>query len=100
VLPSLLSVRRNSKRAKLLQYAERVWQITEGSEDARIDLAIGRTRDFFESLGIKTRLSDYELGQGAVETVLGQLDKHGMTALGEHRDHTLAVSRTILEAAL
>jgi NADP-dependent alcohol dehydrogenase len=100
VLPSLLSVRRNSKRAKLLQYAERVWQITEGSEDARIDLAIQRTRDFFESLGIKTRLADYELGQDAVETVLGQLDKHGMTALGEHQDHTLAVSRTILEAAL
>jgi len=100
VLPSLLSIRRESKRAKLLQYAERVWHITEGSEDARIDLAIERTRDFFESLGIKTRLSDYELGQPAVETVLVQLEQHGMTKLGEHQDHTLAVSRKILEAAL
>ncbi|WP_211443868.1 iron-containing alcohol dehydrogenase [Collimonas humicola] len=100
VLPSLLTVRRHSKHAKLLQYAERVWQITEGSEDARIDLAIERTRDFFESIGIKTRLSDYELGQAAVETVLLQLEQHGMTRLGEHQDHTLAVSRKILEAAL
>ncbi|MEO6921101.1 MAG: iron-containing alcohol dehydrogenase [Collimonas sp.] len=100
VLPSLLAVRRDSKRAKLLQYAERVWQITEGSEDARIDLAIERTRAFFESMGIKTRLSDYELSQPAVETVLEQLKQHGMTRLGEHQDHTLDVSRKILEAAL
>ncbi|WP_395824968.1 iron-containing alcohol dehydrogenase [Collimonas sp.] len=100
VLPSLLSVRRDSKRAKLLQYAERVWHITEGSENERIDLAIERTRNFFESLGIKTRLSDYKLGQDAIDTVLEQLRKHGMTTLGEHRDHTLEVSRTILEAAL
>ncbi|AIY42400.1 putative oxidoreductase YqhD [Collimonas arenae] len=100
VLPSLLAVRRESKRAKLLQYAERVWQITEGSEDARIDLAIDRTREFFESMGIKTRLSDYELSQPAVETVLEQLKQHGMTRLGEHQDHTLEVSRKILEAAL
>ncbi|MFC5473879.1 iron-containing alcohol dehydrogenase [Paraherbaspirillum soli] len=100
VLPSLMSVRRQGKRAKLLQYAERVWHITEGSEDARIDLAIQRTRDFFESVGIKTRLSDYQLGQAAVETVLEQLSKHGMTRLGEQRDVTLDVSRTILEGAL
>ncbi|MCG2916604.1 iron-containing alcohol dehydrogenase, partial [Escherichia coli] len=37
VLPANLSVRRESKAAKLLQYAERVWQIREGSEQARID---------------------------------------------------------------
>ena len=30
VLPSLLNIQRTDKQAKLLQYAERVWQIREG----------------------------------------------------------------------
>jgi alcohol dehydrogenase YqhD (iron-dependent ADH family) len=34
VLPALWNEKRDTKRAKLLQYAERVWNITEGSEDS------------------------------------------------------------------
>lgn len=100
VLPSMLQVRRDSKREKLLQYAARVWQIVEGSEDARIDAAIARTRDFFESLGVKTRLSDYGIGADAIDGLVAQLEGHGMTALGEHGDVTLDVSRRVLEASL
>ena len=100
VLPALLEVQREQKRGKLLQYGERVWNITEGSDDERIAAAIARTRTFFEGLGIPTRLSAYALGQEAVEAVLKQLAAHGMTALGEHRDIDLARSRRILEAAL
>ncbi|MBG6221926.1 MULTISPECIES: iron-containing alcohol dehydrogenase [unclassified Janthinobacterium] len=100
VLPALLDVQREHKRGKLLQYAERVWHITSGSEEERIDAAIARTRAFFEGLGIPTRLSAYQLGQEAVEAVLQQLEAHGMTSLGEHRDIDLARSRRILEAAL
>ena len=100
VLPALLDVQREPKRGKLLQYGERVWNITEGSDDERIDMAIARTRAFFEGLGIPTRLSAYQLGQEAVEAVLKQLAAHGMTSLGEHRDIDLARSRRILEAAL
>ncbi len=100
VLPSLLHVQRAGKHAKLLQYASRVWHITEGSEEQRIAAAIERTRGFFEELGIKTRLSDYGLDRSAIPAIIAQLDAHGMTALGEHRDVTLDVSRTILEGAL
>ncbi|MBV7536329.1 iron-containing alcohol dehydrogenase [Duganella sp. sic0402] len=100
VLPALLDVQREPKRAKLLQFGERVWNITSGSEEERIDAAIAHTRAFFEGLGIPTRLSAYQLGQEAVEAVLKQLETHGMTSLGEHRDIDLARSRRILEAAL
>ena len=58
ILPALLDVQRKQKRVKLLQYAERVWQINSNEEE-KIDLAIQKTRSFFESLGIKTRLSEY-----------------------------------------
>src|SRR5512145_1840403 len=55
VYPAVMEVRREQKRAKLIQYAERVWHIEGESDDEKIDLAIAKTRKFFESLGIKTR---------------------------------------------
>lgn len=100
VLPSLLNVQRDEKRQKLLQYASRVWQINEGDEEQRIDQAIARTVAFFESLGIKTRLADYDLGPETIDKVVDQLVAHGMTTLGEHQSITPDVSRTILEGAL
>ncbi len=89
VLPNLLNVQRVQKRGKLLQYAERVWEIKEGSEEARIDAAIAKTRAFYESLGIKTRLSDYpEVTAGTAAQVSQRLASRGMTALGERGDIT------------
>jgi len=100
VLPAMLNERRVQKRAKLLQYGERVWGIRSGSDDERITAAIAQTRDFFERIGIPTRLSAYGLGAEAIDVVVRQLEEHGMTQLGEHRDVTPAVSRRVLEAAL
>ena len=102
VLPAMLHERRAQKQAKLLQYGERVWGITSasGNDEERIDAAIAHTRHFFESLGIPTRLSDYNLGAEAIDTVIRQLEAHGMTQLSEHRDLTLAISRQVLEGAL
>lgn len=100
LLPSMLRVRRDSKRAKLLQYAERVWGITQGSEDERIDQAIDRTRAFFESLGVKTRLSDYGISKDKIDLLVGQLQAHGMTQLGERQDVTLEISRRVYEASV
>ena len=100
VLPAMLDLRREAKKAKLLQYAARVWNITEGSDDARIDAAIARTRAFFEALGVKTRLSGYGIGADSVPRIVSQLEAHGMTALGERQDMGLDLSRRVLEASL
>ena len=99
VLPSLLNEKRNEKRGKLLQYAERVWNITEGSEEERIDAAIEATRNFFEQMGAPTRLSAYGLDGSSIPALLVKLEEKGMTKLGEHQDITLDVSRRIYEAA-
>ena len=99
VLPSLLRVQRQHKHAKLLQYAERVWNITEGSDEQRIDEAIRRTQQFFESLGIKTHLSDYQIERAGIDAIVKQLEAHGMTALGEQQNITPEVSRAILNGA-
>ncbi|MBU0902816.1 iron-containing alcohol dehydrogenase [Pseudomonas sp. GWSMS-1] len=100
VLPANLEVRRETKRAKLLQYAERVWQISQGDEEQRIDAALQQTRTFFESLGLPTRLSAYQLGADAIDALINQLATHRLTALGEHSDVSLDVSRRVLEASL
>lgn len=100
VYPSVLEVQRKQKSAKLLQYAERVWNITNGSDDEKIDLAIKKTREFFESLGIKTRLSEYGVTADKIPAVIEQLKAHGLTALSETGDITLEVSQKILENAL
>ncbi len=100
VLPANMQVRRDEKREKLLQYAERVWQIVDGDEDQRIDAAIERTRNFFEGLGLPTRLSDYKLGASDIDAVIGQLESNKLTKLGEHKTVSLEVSRRILEASL
>lgn len=100
VLPAMLDERRTQKQDKLLQYGERVWGIRSGSDAERITAAIDQTRDFFERMGIPTRLSAYGLGRDAIDVVIHQLTEHGMTQLSEHGDVTPEVSRRVLEAAL
>lgn len=95
-----MEVRRAQKRAKLLQYAERVWQITSGSDEEKIDLAIQKTRAFFKSLGVKTRLSQYGVSADNIPAIVEQLKAHGLTALSETQDVTLDVSQKILETAV
>ncbi|WKV52810.1 alcohol dehydrogenase [Dickeya fangzhongdai] len=99
VLPAMLNDRRVQKREKLLQYAERVWNLRDGTEDQRIDAAIAATRAFFEQMGVPTRLSDYQLDGSSIPAMVAKLEEHGMTALGEHHDITLDISRRVYEAA-
>lgn len=98
--PSVWFVRREKKKEKLLQYAERVWGITEGDKETRVIKAIDATRDFFESLGIKTRLEDYGIKEDQLEKVVNALKAHGMVALSETGDLDPEISRQILTHAL
>ncbi len=96
VLPGTLTIRRDRKWQKLLQYADRVWGLVDGSEEERVDAAIQKTRDFFESVGVRTHLSDYGVSLETVPAVIKNLEKHGMTALGEHQDINPEVVEQIL----
>lgn len=100
ILPNLLTVCKQNKGAKLLQYAERVWGIKEGDSEQRIDAAIDQTRNFFEQMQVKTHLSDYGIGKDSIPHILEQLQDHGMISLGEKRDITPEVSKKILESSL
>ena len=100
VLPALMQQQRAPKGAKLLQYGQRVWQLQHQDQERLIDEAISHTRQFFERMGVPTRLADYGIKADAVDKLVDKLVQHKMIKLGEHRDITPEVSRSILQRAL
>ncbi|TPH13946.1 iron-containing alcohol dehydrogenase [Litorilituus lipolyticus] len=100
VLPAVMKVRKEQKRAKLLQYAKRVWQVESGDENERIDQAIKLTEQFFIQMQVPTRLSDVDISESDIDLLIARLESHGMIALGEQGDISLAISRKILTQAL
>jgi len=100
LLPSVMHVKRQQKQEKLLQYGERVFGITQGSIESRIDHAISKTREFFESVGVPTRLSAYNITAAAIPQFLQQLEEHGRFPLGEHRDMDRAAVQRVFENSL
>jgi NADP-dependent alcohol dehydrogenase len=102
VLPGVLRNRREDKRAKLLQYAARIWGLMAGSEDERIEAAIASTEAFFESLGVHTRLLSYDIknAAGAPKKIAARLTQHGMTKLGERGSITPEIAAEILATRL
>ncbi|MFI3303187.1 MAG: iron-containing alcohol dehydrogenase [Rikenellaceae bacterium] len=95
VMPGVISVMREQKCAKILQYAERVWGITEGSDEERIDAAIDATENFFRSLGLKTRLSENGIGEEVAAEVVARIKSRG-SAFGEKANVTYDVIEKIL----
>lgn len=99
VLPSLLDIKRDTKGEKLLQWAERLWGIHEGTPDQRIDAALARLRSFFEQMGAPTRLSGHGIPASAAEVVAQRLAARGVNTIGERADITPEVVRRILAQA-
>lgn len=102
LLPAVMRELKDSKKDKLLQFANNVWELTDDSQsdDDKIEAAIGMTEAFFQSLNLPVSLSDVDLDETAIDAVVNQLEAHKMIALGEHGKNDLAVSRRILQRAL
>lgn len=100
VLPAMLKIRKDDKKQKLLQYADRIWGISEGDEDTRIDSAIEKTREFFESMQIKTHLCDYGITAETIPVVAERLKEHKLVKLGEKFDVTPEIVERMLQLCL
>jgi NADP-dependent alcohol dehydrogenase len=99
VLPGVMHVKRNQKKEKILQLGERVWGITEGNDDSRIDQTIQKTVEFFESVGIRTKLPEYQVPAETIDTICERFKKRGYK-IGEKADIGPAEIRMILENRL
>jgi NADP-dependent alcohol dehydrogenase len=100
VLPGLWKALKEEKKGKLLQYGSRVWNITSGTEEERVTAAIDKTVSFFESLGIKTRLSDYGVGQDTIDRIVARFEERKWNTRGDRGLTTLEVTRKALEYQL
>lgn len=101
VAPHLYRVCAAGKREKLLQYGERVWGLREGSAEERIEAAIRKTEEFFESLGVPTRLAKYDgVRAETPQLVASTLESRGMAKLGEQGEVTPAVVAEVLARSL
>jgi NADP-dependent alcohol dehydrogenase len=86
VAPSHYKFNFETKKEKLAQYGERVWNITEGSTDDKAHAAIEKTVAFFHDLGIDTKLSDYTQNyEGTAEEIAQRFTDRGWLGLGEHQ---------------
>ena len=99
VLPGLMHIKREQKKDKILQLGERVWDVLAGTDDERIDLTIQKTIEFFESVGIPTRFSDYNVPIETIDTICNRFKKRGYK-IGEKANIGPSEIRLILEDRL
>jgi NADP-dependent alcohol dehydrogenase len=100
VLPGVMRLMKDKRREKLLQYALRVWNITEGSEDQKIETAIQQTESFFRQVGISTRLSEHQVGQDTIDRIVERFTQRKMRAVGAQQDVSIADVGELLKTRL
>ncbi|ENY6493947.1 TPA: iron-containing alcohol dehydrogenase [Vibrio parahaemolyticus] len=99
IQPSLLRNQMQFKRAKLEQMGRNVFGL-ESSDDLA-ERTIEAIEAFYHQLGVATQLDNHgESREQAIDAIIDQLNKHGMTVLGENQAITLERSREILELAV
>lgn len=85
IAPSHYQYNFETKKEKLAQYGERVWNITEGSIESKAHAAIEKTEAFFHQLGIDTKLSQYtDNYEGTAEEIAKRFKERGWK-LGERQ---------------
>ena len=89
IAPSHYRYNLESKKEKLAQYAERVWNVTEGTVEEKAMAGIEKTEAFLHSLDIKTTLKEYTSEyEGTAETIAQRFIDRKWMGLGEHRKLT------------
>ena len=82
VLPGTMRVMSEPKQKKLEMFCKNVWGVDAKGAEA-VNVAIQKSESFFNSLGIKTRLSDYGIGEDVVNEIVRRFRERG-AKLGEH----------------
>jgi NADP-dependent alcohol dehydrogenase len=98
ITESHYKVNLEDKQEKLAQYAERVWNVTDGTMEEKALSGIEKTTEFFKSLGIDTKLSDYtEDYKGTAEIISKRFEERGWKGIGEKGKVTPALVKQIVE---
>ena len=95
--PNLYRVMFDTKKGKLAQYGKRIFNLT-GTEDEIAKQAIEKTVEFFHTMGMETKLSDYtkEYDETA-DFIVNRFEERGWLGLGEKQNITLEKVKSIVE---
>lgn len=100
VYPAMMEVMFEHKKEKMAQYAERVWGITQGTPEERAKASIAKTEAFFASLGVKTRLNAYGIGDENFETICNRFTERRWVKMGEQGALTPSLVLDVLKKSL
>jgi NADP-dependent alcohol dehydrogenase len=96
--PNLYRVMFETKKDKLAQYGQRVWNIQGNSTEEIAEKAIEKTVAFFHKMGMKTKLSENtENFENTADFVVNRFEERGWKALGEKQNITLEKVKKIVE---
>ena len=96
--PNLYKVMFETKKDKLAQYGERVWNITGNSVEEKAEKAIEKTTEFFHTMGMKTKISENaENIEKTADFIVNRFEERGWKAMGEKQNITLEKVREIVE---
>jgi NADP-dependent alcohol dehydrogenase len=96
--PNLYRVMFETKKDKLAQYGQRVWNIQGNSTEEIAEKAIEKTVEFFHKMGMKTKLSENtENYANTADFIVNRFEERGWKALGEKQNVTLEKVKTIVE---
>ncbi len=95
VQPHLLRVMIEDKKEKLAQMGKEVFNMPNNYE-----MVIEAIEYMYHSIGVSTKLKEYETDDKVIENITNALEKHGMTAIGERGNLTLDKVKTILEMSM
>lgn len=95
VQPHLLRVMIKEKQEKLVQMGKEVFDMPHNYE-----MVIEAIEYMYHSIGVSTKLKDYNIDDKVVENVTKALEKHGMSKIGERGTITLEKVAQILELSM
>jgi alcohol dehydrogenase YqhD (iron-dependent ADH family) len=97
--PNLYKVMFETKKAKLAQYGQRIFNLT-GSEDEMAKEAINKTVAFFHTMGMQTQLSNYTKDfDKTADFIAKRFEERGWKGLGEKQNITPEKVREIVTAS-
>jgi alcohol dehydrogenase YqhD (iron-dependent ADH family) len=95
--PNLYRVMFETKKGKLAQYGKRIFNLT-GTEDEIANEAINKTVEFFHTMGMDTKLSDYTKDfDKTADFIVDRFKERGWLGLGEKQNITLEKVKSIVE---
>lgn len=81
--PGVMTYMKKEKEAKIIRLGEVLYGILEGTVEERVEQTIQATENFFREMGKKTRLSEYGIGEDALNDLAEPVKKMGWK-LGEY----------------